>query len=132
MARPRVATIARDVTDYIDYWGAELYKDFCDDLGLTPMEYWTWEARTRERGVDWWYHDLKLDDIMRLPPVDDYRMYVRTAHPREADGPERLTYYVAKRACGMSAEELHTLLWSDLGGNTDRAWYDRALQCMRN
>ena len=130
IARPRVATIDRDADDYIDYWGTELYNDFCEDLGLTPMEYRTWVALTRERGVDWWYRNLELDDITRFPAVDDYRMYVRTAHPREADGPARLKHYVAKRASGMSAEQVHKLLWYDLGGNVDHAWYELALQCI--
>jgi len=128
MSRPKLAVVPFDAEEYIDYWGAELYKEFCVALGLAPLGYWAWEEQTRERGVDWWHGDLELDDIKHFPDMQDYRMYVRTAHPHEADGPSRLKYYVVKRAHGMQPEQVHDMLWNELGGKSDRPWYEMALQ----
>jgi len=117
--------LERTTPQYIEFWGAELYNDFCGSLGLEPMGYWAWEAATREQGVDWWCRDLKLEQIKSIPPVDDYCMLVRTAHPSEASGPLRLYHYVAMRiqAGKLSTEQLLETLWHELGGELDAEWY---------
>jgi len=112
-----------DLDEYIEHWGAELYNDFCAALGIAPLGYWTWLAHTRTHGVDWWQHDLDLEQVKAFPPAEEYRMCVRAAHPHEADGPRRLAHYAAKRSVGMSAEQVHNMLWHELGGMHDISWY---------
>ena len=126
--RPCLAADAMSVDQYLEYWGAELYHGFCRDLGIVPMEYWAWVDRTRVKGVDWWHKDLELDDIKRWPAADDYCMLVRVAHPDEADGPQRLRHYASARAEGLSAEQIHDMMWNELGGSRDLTWYMEAMR----
>jgi len=123
MPRPRLTAVGLSTAEYIAHWGTELYDDYCAALGITPLGYWKWRERTQKHGVDWWHRDLKLEQIRAFPPANEYRMCVRAAHPDEADGPKRLAHYVAKRAVGMSAEQVHTMLWHELGGIYDTSWY---------
>lgn len=128
MGRPRLMTVCMDVNEYIEYWGAELYNDFCAALGIVPMTYWTWAAHTRKHGVDWWQRDLALEDVKVFPPAEEYRMCVRAAHPQEADGPNRLRHYVAKRTVGMSVEQGRFMLEHELGGMNDMEWLRNTLR----
>jgi len=107
----------------MEYWGMALYTDFCDALGIQPMEYWQWLAKTHLRGIDWWHRELQLEHIKEFPPLSDYRMLVRTAHPEEADGPHRLYHCAAARAATMSPRRVHEMLWDELGGSRDPMWY---------
>ena len=128
--KPRL-TVPLELTteQYIDFWGAELYNDYCTALGLEPMEYWAWEAATRERGIDWWHKCLELHMIKCLPPLDEYCMLLRDSHPHEASGPRRYYHYAAHRIAQekMTATQAHAMLWHDLGGQHDREWYQGAV-----
>ena len=123
--RPRVTAVKRTTEQYIDWFGAELYKDFCASLGIAEVDYWEWEAITRARGVDWWSHDLELEQINRLPPVEDYQMLVRDAHPAEASGPRRLYHYVTMRikAEKLEGDQVKDMLLHELAGARDAEWY---------
>ena len=125
--KPRLtAPLAQTTEQYIDFWGAELYNDYCSALGLTPMIYRDWEAATRERGVDWWHKCLELSMIKQLPPLDDYCMLLRTSHPDEVKGPRRFYFYAQTRIQmdKMTTEQAHEMLWNELGGHADPAWYE--------
>ena len=128
--KPRLTAPLEQTTEqYIDFWGAELYKDYCAAFGLQPMEYWAWEAATRERGINWWQQCLHLDMIKCLPPLDDYCMLLRDSHPVEVSGPRRYYHYAAHRMqeAKMTAKEAHEMLWHELGGQYDRDWYEAAV-----
>lgn len=130
-SRPTLAPPRPEGPDgYIKYYGAELYYGFCRELGIVPMEYWSWDKKTRERGVDWWHKELLLEDIKSFPPPDDYRMLVRTAHPDEADGPSRLKHFIRAWAQGTKPNPwvIHDMLWNRLGGREDPQWYIDAKQ----
>jgi len=123
--RPRLAAPILGVDEYLQYYGAEEYYDFCRILGIVPMDYWRFVGITRDQGVEWWYKRLRLRDIKLWPPADDYRMMVRRAHPDEADGPTRLYRYAVARAREhrMTPETCREMLWNELGGRRDHTWY---------
>ena len=130
--RPCLRTPKLSVDEYIEFWGSEHYMDFCDELGVTPLPYWTWVARTKQKGVDWWLRELQLEQITRLPSVHDYRMLVRAAHPDEADGPRRLFHYVQLRAKKkrLSGLALRYLVLDELGGRGDPEWLEAVLKAL--
>jgi len=42
-------------SDYLEYWGMELYLDWCRECGVTtPLPYAVFRAHTLSRGKDWW------------------------------------------------------------------------------
>ena len=128
--RPGLKTPTMTVEGYIDYWGSEHYLDFCEDLGVKPMAYWPWVAVTKEKGVDWWLRELRLDQITRLPDVAHYRMLVREAHPDEADGPRRLAHYLKLRITKerLDRAQLRRIVSDELGGRADPSWMQSILQ----
>ena len=127
--KPRLTSpLTQTTQQYIEFWGAELYNDFCSAFGLTPMGYWEWEAATRQRGIDWWHKCLDLSMIQKLPPLADYCMLVRASHPEETAGPTRYFYYAEKRKAlnNMTSKQVHEMLWHEMGGQHDETWYNGA------
>lgn len=39
---------------YLQYWGQELYLEWCREQCVTPVSYAVFRARTLKRGRDWW------------------------------------------------------------------------------
>lgn len=123
--RPRLRIPQPPADRYIAYYGDTQYIDFCDVLGISPLPYWDWDAKTRTEGPYWWRRELRLEQIKAFGDPDEYREQVRDTHPHEADGERRLFYYVTQVVVrsGMDADEVYAWVRSELGGDLDATWH---------
>jgi len=123
--RPRLCIPQPPADRYIAYYGDTQYIDFCVPLGIAPIPYWDWDAKTRKDGPYWWRRELRLEDIRLFADPDEYRERVRDAHPDEADGERRLFYYVAQVVVrsGMDANVVQEWVLHELGGDLDATWH---------
>jgi hypothetical protein len=122
--RPRLRIPQPPADRYITYYGDTQYQDFCGPLGIPPLPYWEWDAKTRTEGPYWWRRELQLEHVRVFGDPDEYRERVRDAHPDEADGERRLFYYVQQVVVrsGMDANAVQEWVMHELGGEYDTPW----------
>ena len=119
--RPTLAVPTMMPEGYIAYFGNLQYVEFCTVLGLPQLPYSEFVNRTVEQGPYWWEKSLVLGDIQILPPVEQYRLLLAHAHPKEFHGPERYFNYIKL----YKGDRRKLLL--ELGGNPGTEWFERAL-----
>ena len=50
---------------YIQWWGDTLYRDWCTETGVAPINYSAFCTRTLQCGKDWWANTDDTDKSLR-------------------------------------------------------------------